>query len=168
MMVIIFIRLGNFDYRIPPDYLDYFQGLKICIVLGYTGILRVQYTAKLKCTDECTYLYWDLKRNNSGHPATCISDINISDKKENIKNLKLEENCFVHLSKISASMKSKLFEIFGFCGIFFREFLQPFYNFIYLLVLHTGPFKNDVTAKMRFFDPLPPMSPGQTVTNYYQ
>ena len=28
--------------------LDYFQGLKIRIVLGYTGILRVQYTAKLK------------------------------------------------------------------------------------------------------------------------
>ena len=45
MIIIIFIRLGNFEvFR----QLDYFQGLKIRIVLGYTGILRVQYTAKLK------------------------------------------------------------------------------------------------------------------------
>ena len=44
MIIIIFIRLGNFDYSIPP------------VVL----LPRFK-----KCTDICTYLYWDLKRNNS-------------------------------------------------------------------------------------------------------
>ena len=45
-MIIIFIRLGNFDYSILPVSWTAFKVWKI--VLGFTGILQAQYTAKLK------------------------------------------------------------------------------------------------------------------------